>query len=194
MAKKRVILTRQNGIRPYRRVFVIATEGQKTEPQYFRMFNSREATIMIKCLQRDTHSSPQELLKKIKRFIKENGLKKEDEAWIVVDKDNWNPEQLNFLFGWSNEDPRYGLAVSNPMFEYWLVLHFEEGNNIKTKDECLNRLKKYIPDYKKNCLNSYLFYPYVNLAIERAKKRHIDKEKWPKNAGTTVYKIAEKLL
>ena len=44
MARRRTF-HRPEGQRRYRRLFVIATEGAQTEPRYFAMFNSDQATI-----------------------------------------------------------------------------------------------------------------------------------------------------
>ena len=33
-----------------------------------------------------------------------------DEAWLVVDKDNWTEDQLNQLLAWSNESEHHRLV------------------------------------------------------------------------------------
>lgn len=57
--------------------------------------------------------------------LESEGLKSSDEAWLVVDKDQWTEEQLRQLHQWSLQQANYGFALSNPKFEYWLLLHFE---------------------------------------------------------------------
>ncbi len=43
------------------------------------------------------------------------------------------------------------ICVTMPSFEYWFLLHFENYKNLlKTCDDTIKRLKKYIPDYSKN--------------------------------------------
>jgi len=56
-----------------------------------------------------------------------------------VDANSWPEDQLLELHGWSTEDSRYGLAVSNPKFEFWLLLHFEDGNGAATSARALLR-------------------------------------------------------
>ena len=61
--------------------------------------------------------------------IKRGEVQPCDEAWIVIDRDEWTEEQLARLHQWSNERTNHGFALSNPNFEYWLILHFEDGDN-----------------------------------------------------------------
>ena len=43
-------LRRETGQRRYRRLFVLAVEGRKTEPQYFQMLGSVVATVLVKII------------------------------------------------------------------------------------------------------------------------------------------------
>jgi hypothetical protein len=58
-------------------------------------------------------------------------------------------DKLQKLFEWSQRKENYGFALSNPNFEYWLLLHFEEGSKIAHGADCLERLKKYLLGYNK---------------------------------------------
>jgi len=57
------------------------------------------------------------------------------EAWLVIDKDDNNDEKLRKVYEWSQSKDNYGLALSNPKFEYWLLLHFEEGKGVQNSPE-----------------------------------------------------------
>jgi hypothetical protein len=74
-------------------------------------------------------------------YLRQESLKKSDEAWLVVDKDQWSNEQLEQLLRWAQGSDNYGFALSNPKFEYWLLLHFEDGEGISSSRACLERLK-----------------------------------------------------
>src|SRR5688572_19331781 len=118
MVSKRRIFERPLGERRYKKLFVIAAEGIKTETQYFEIFNkSDEHIIKIKCLKGNFQSSPFQVLKRMKNYLNMEGLKKTDEAWIVIDMDEWSNEQITQIYEWSKSKENYGLAVSNPMFE-----------------------------------------------------------------------------
>lgn len=60
------------------------------------------------------------------------GLRPSDEACIVAEGDHWTDEQMNALFHWSKNGQNRGVAVSNPCFEFWLLLHFEDGHGVAT--------------------------------------------------------------
>ena len=130
---------RQLGERRYRRLFVISVEGLATEPRYFAIFNDLDLVIHVDCLKGKNESSPLHVLQRMKKFLKETKLSASDEAWLVVDKDQWTDVQLTKLHAWSQERDNYGFALSNPKFEYWLLLHFEDGANISKL--CMSVLK-----------------------------------------------------
>jgi hypothetical protein len=129
-------------------------------------------------------------------YLLREGLKASDEAWLVVDKDNWSDQQLNQLSDWTTEASNRSLAVSNPKFEYWLLLHFEEGTKIGSKRECTDRLKTYLPDYDKSIDRSKFSFNMIRLAVERAKRRDNPPcALWPITlGGTTVYRLVESVL
>ena len=183
------------GIRRYRRMFVLATEGARTEPLYFLIFNSRDTAVHMKHLKGRSQNAPVQVLRRMKDYLHDNRLVDEDEAWLVVDRDQWREDQLLQLHTWCQTDPQYGLAVSNPEFEYWLLLHFEDGTGIENSRQCTERLKRHLPHYSKAHLEAEKLQPRIGEAIERAKQRDnppcID---WPRNTGTTVCRLVEKLM
>jgi hypothetical protein len=150
MASKNRLKQRPLGKQRYKKLFILSTEGTKTE--YFsiiqRIFDTQQVSIKIECIN-GNKSAPKHVLKKMKRRLEIDPLKEEDEAWLVVDKDDWLEKDLNLLHKWSQEKENYGLAVSNPKFEYWLLLHFEDGTQIKSSQDCSDRLKKHIQNYDK---------------------------------------------
>ena len=183
------------GNRNYRPVFIIATEGSVTEPSYFEKFKRHEVVIDIVDSGQD--SSPSGVLKSLKKHLKNRPLDKGEEAWIVIDRDFWPSEQIEEVYkALSRMSPRglYHLALSNPKFEFWILLHFEDGNGVSADTNCDQKLKKYLPGYKKDlsCWNPTL--NDLRLAIERAKRMDKEECDWPKKRGTTVYRLVEKLI
>lgn len=184
-------LQRPLGKRRYRKLFIIATEGSKTEPQYFTKFNNTETTVQVKCLKFRNDSSPAGVLKRAKSYVK-GRLEKTDELWLVVDKDQWTDQQLNTLFKWTSTSSNYNLAVSNPMFEYWLLLHFEKGSRI-TANNLRSRLTRYLPNYAKADIEFEKLRPGIHDAVRRAKQKDTPPcDKWPISNGSTVYRLVEK--
>ena len=193
MGGKRRCFQRPIGNIRYRKLFVIATEGSKTEPEYFSALNSRIAAIRVKCLKNKHDSSPDKVLRKIRDYIQQENLKASDEAWVVVDRDQWPSALLDQLFAWSQEKKNYGLGLSNPNFEYWLLLHFEEGKGVSSSNECKERLQRYLAGYNKGISPGKITPDTIHEAIRRAKQRDNHKA-WPDNNGTTVYRLVQNII
>ena len=171
-----------------------ATEGMKTEPQYFAIFKSREPIVKVKCLEGKTKSSPTQVLQRMNAYLREELLKEYDEAWLVVDKDSWTDDQLAQLYQWSQKRENYGFALSNPKFELWLLLHFEEPTGV-TFTNCIERLNRYWPNYDKGIDVRKITLDHISEAIRRAKQRDNPPcSDWPRTIGSTVYKLVEKIL
>lgn len=193
---KRRTFTRPIGQRRYRKLFVIAVEGAKTEPQYFALFNDNHSVIRVNCIKGKSDSSPPQILKRMLDYLKQAELKPSDEAWLVVDKDQWTDVQLQQLHTWSLKGENYGFALSNPKFEFWLLLHFEDGKGVANSRECTERLQKYLPDYDKSINVRKISQDMIDAAIQRAKQRDTPHcEDWPRTVGmTTVYRLVENIL
>lgn len=196
MAAQRRKFQRPLGERRYKKLFLIAAEGIKTEPIYFSIFSDDKSIVQVSCLKGRSDSSPPQVLKRMTDHLLSEGLKSSDEAWLVVDKDQWTDEQLTQLHQWASHQDNYGFALSNPKFEYWLLLHFEEGTGIGSSRDCSERLKRWIPDYDKGFDTRKISQLQIEDAIRRAKRRdHPPCDDWPKNLGqTTVYRLIENIL
>jgi hypothetical protein len=196
MSRTRRNFTRSYGDRTYRKLFVIATEGTNTERQYFELFNHLDAIIHVKCLPTKQSDSPTSLLKKMDLHLRTEELKSTDEAWLVIDRDHWLEIHLDRLVEWSRTHTNRHLALSNPKFEYWLLLHFDEGNHVKSSSDVMIRLKRHLPAYDKSIEPAWFTVERVKQAIVNAKKRDSPPcADWPRNQGcTTVYRLVEQLL
>ena len=128
--------------------------------------------------------------------LRQENLLASDEAWLVVDKDHWQDRDLEQLHKWSQGAENYGFALSNPRFEYWLLLHFEDGTRIGSSRECSARLKRHLPDYDKNIDTRKIKPEMIEDAIRRARVRDNPPcADWPRQFGsTTVYKLVENIL
>lgn len=187
--------SRPLGERRYRKIFILAVEGIKTEPQYFAIFNDQNSVIRVNCLKGRHDSSPPRVLARMEKHLKKERLKKSDEAWLVVDKDQWTHEQLSQLHQWSQHANIYGFALSNPKFEFWLLLHFDDGGGVSSSQICSQKLKRYLPDYDKRIDIRKISDSMITDAIRRAKQRDNPPcNDWPRTTGTTVYKLIENIL
>jgi hypothetical protein len=195
MSRGRRRFNRPTGTRRIRKLILIATEGRVTEPGYFTLLNQMNPeNLTVKCIC-GKKSTPNHVLKRIVEVLESERLKRDDEAWIVVDKDDWSDEELQRLVDWSARRTNYHLAVSNPMFEYWLLLHFEDGSGVSTANQCYDRLKRYLTTYRKHIRSNDITRDQVDDAIRRAEARdRPPTSDWPRNLGTTVYRLAKSIL
>ena len=195
MARDRARFRRAIGQRRYRKIFVIATEGIKTEPSYFAIFEDN-SVIHVRCVKRTRGSSPAQVLRDMERHLERQQIAKTDEAWLVVDKDQWTDAQLAELHQWSQGEDNRGFALSNPRFEYWLLLHFEAGAGISSSRECSRRLRRHLPNYDKSVDRRKFTRDKIVKAVERAKARDSPPcRDWPREPWrTTVYRLVGNIL
>lgn len=189
-------LKRRVASRRYRKLFIIATEGTVTEKDYFLLLDEIHANIRVATVKGDNKSTPQDVLSRMEAYLLDQEFEKEDEAWLVVDQDAWDDKELMVLYKWTQDGGNRGLALSNPKFEYWLLLHFEEGTGLKSTRDCGARLKRHLPDYRKRVDKSKFNRENIVLATERARKRDKPRCKdWPRQFGqTTVYRLVQRIL
>ena len=196
MPNRRRGFKRPIGKRRYRKLFLVAVEGAVTEPQYFAMLSGQQSTVHVECLKERHGTSPPHVLDRMKNRLAQKNIKDSDEAWLVMDKDNWTDSQLLKLWTWACAAVNRGFALSNPNFEYWLLLHFDDGSGIKSSRDCSERLKRYLPDYNKGIDISKFTRQSIDKAITRAKSKDNPPCKdWPRKIGlTTVYKLVERII
>lgn len=93
MALPRRTFTCLIGERRYRKLFILSVEGIKIEHLYYARFNNKNSVVRLKCLKGKHVSSPSHVLARMEKYLKDEGLKASDEAWLVVDKDQWTDKQ-----------------------------------------------------------------------------------------------------
>ena len=186
---------------------IVVTEGSKTEPEYLKelkKFNLDGKSLKVRIFP-GKGGNIKELIEKMKYIIATRfELKPGDEAWIVVDDDERDSKTISKLLDWQKTDPMLNkLAGSNPLFEYWLLLHFENGNAVIGKEDCVSRLVSHLKTelkdrkfrYKKEFPKKLITLDRIKDAFERAKERDkVAIDKWPELRNTRVYKLVETIL
>ena len=196
MAKiKRTKLLDREHDRRDAKLFIVATEGKETEKQYFRMFNSTRIKVEILATTEDGKSSPEYVLERLDIFKKQYDLNEDDMLWLVFDVDRWRDKKLSDVCSQARQRG-YNLAISNPCFEVWLTLHFEDINTEdRTCDNFKARLRTILGSYNGSNLNISAYKPNTKDAVNRAKNLHSSsQQKWPPTLGTHVYRLVEILL
>lgn len=180
-------------------LIIIASEDTHAVDQYFSRFKPERVQFIV-LPTKDGHSSPMDVMKRIDKFKEENATVENDQFWLCIDQDDWANDNhianlTQVLAHCRNKG--YQIALSNPCFEFWLLLHFEDSSfssGVKCADVAA-RFKVVVNGYNKaKCCGHLPFTAaMVHKAVERAKG--LDK---PEPIASTplsrVYLILEELL
>ena len=197
-------------------VYVISIAGEgKTEEQYFDGIKDLNTNSVVKVErlekedEADTKSHPKhvlDLLNERKKRWEEYGIDP-NELWMVVDRDKQSvsEEQLTEIIEECCKN-RYNLALSNPTFEFWLLLHLKDIKEYDEKklleNKKINRSRRFIEKELSILLNGYnkknLKFEKsksdIKAAIERAKKLPTDNKALSHQLGTSVCLLVEKIV
>jgi RloB-like protein len=185
--------------RPYNhrdaKLFVIATEGEETEQQYFNMFHSTRIKIVSLPTGRDGKSAPTYVLSRLDEFKEIYDFGDEDEFWLVLDVDRWGARNLSTVCREATQKG-YQLAISNPCFEIWLCLHFQTLDPYdKTCKDFKLRLKKILGGYNSSNLDLENYRIHVEEALKRATSLTNKKQEyWPSTLGTHVGQLVKAIM
>lgn len=197
MAKrKNDSLRRKAGTREYRNVCWVSAEGQ-TEKDYLSMSVFKGADVSVR-FPKDIHPdrrNPRQVLKRFQKAMRTEDFRKGDEAWIVVDVDTWDNSEFAELLAWAESDPRHRLAISNPKFELFLVMHYERGKGCTTPQKVDSSLRKSWPRYAKRIPVTQFTLDQVRTAIENARaKRAGCREAIPALGMTDAHLLVGRLI
>lgn len=125
--------------RSTRPTFLIVTNGEVTEKQYFEHFRRLVPSLQIKTIK---GASPKEVVKKANQFSRE--AKREGaqyaKVWAVFDLDNFG-EEIKDL---KQLRQSCVLITSIPCFEVWLIWHFEDMGGAPEPKQVQGRWEKVI--------------------------------------------------
>jgi hypothetical protein len=173
---------------------IIATEGEKTEKQYFDIFENTRIQVRVISTE-DGLSSPEHVFERLKEFHEQYELNDDDELWLMIDVDRWGNQKLSQISS-ATRQKGFSLAISNPCFEVWLLLHLVDV--IPINSTCNNvkaRLRRELGSYNPSNLDIGVYRPFVGEAVRRARNlRQLPNERWPRLFGSHVYKVVESLL
>jgi|GEM_PF-693935 len=208
---------------------LIVAEGDKTERHYFtkfeagykKRFDKKNLHVRFVDRKSSAHSDPKSVYETLKNICEKSEgiyeLKKYDELWLVIDTDDYEKRRniISDLIKKCEDEPLYHLALSNPCFEIWEMLHFTDldadvRGYVKNHSES-SSIKDYIKSFPirqrpKKCKfllalihgNRQPLYEnmieHIREAIPRAKKLMACAPPDKDNICTDVYKLMEKLI
>ena len=177
---------------------IISTEGRVTEPAYFEMIKSKlelNTLIEIDIIEKESNcSSPECVLTDLNIYVesKYSFSKENDTLWLVLDLEHSEKnrdkviqiqnevEELN-----SKVKGEYRLALTNPNFEFWLLLHFANIKQYNITELFENRMiesKQGNRKFLEKCLDNLDIFKYskkerfVNIVMDSiVTKENIDK-------------------
>ncbi len=170
-----------------RKIVLIVCEGKETEPQYFNglRVDCKNPRVTIKIA--NEHGVPRTIVEIAKTHKHQFDY---DSVWCVFDVDEHPniPDARQMA-----RDNGIKLAISNPCFELWLLLHFTEPPGCHDRKMIKRRLKGYIEGYDKK-VDFGMLKPGLEDALRRAKR--LDKQagdlgKPDCNPTTGVYRLVE---
>ncbi len=182
---------RKRGFRTPKKVLVIVCEGKKTEPIYFRSIRNklRIPTLSVKVI--PDQGAPISI---VERAIQEKSYISEgDDVWCVFDVERLgtNPTFADAIS--RAHGAKINLAITNPAFEYWFLLHFEcTDRPFMDANHVIDQLHEYLPNYQKNIDVYEDIKDNTKTAIENAvklRKRSVDSWREFPNPSTRVDKL-----
>ncbi|MFD5556841.1 RloB family protein [Streptomyces sp. NPDC127068] len=148
MARRGKPLTRSGSSRPEQRRFLIYCEGERTEKEYFNGLRRELKALPVTICIGGTHGEPKSLVLAAVRH-KERAARSAadrytayDEVWCVVDVEA--PRQhpsLDEALALARQS-RIKVALTNPCFELWLLLHFADVSAYRTSAEVQRAAEK----------------------------------------------------
>ncbi len=194
----RPLKRRRPYIEPRKRILIVC-EGKKTEPSYFDGLRTLERARTVDIEIDNTGGVPKTLVERAtakKRESRKNTRRggdpnlQYDEIWCVFDVDE-HPKLAEAKK--QAKDNEIKLAISNPCFELWLILHFRDQRASIDRHPLQSACRLCMPDYVKS-VNFNELKSRVDDAVQRA----IQLEEWQKgrdnmgqNPSTSVHELVQ---
>lgn len=199
---------RRKEVRDYRRKppsreprfrILVVCEGAVTERGYLKAFQHKVKSRRVHVELPDEPGVPLTVVKTAIRRSQEADLDAQrakddnlrfDAVWGVVDVDQ-HPDLAQAIE--LARSSGIALAISNPCFELWALLHFEEQHAHIERHVAASRLRRHCKDYEKALPCDDLLPNYAT-AVERAKQlseEALHHEEPGRNPTTDVYLLTE---
>lgn len=177
-------------------LIVIASEDTYAVKRYFSSFRPRRVQFRLLPTE-EGRSSPQAILDRLDAYRNEFQIGGEDELWYCGDTDHWmtgnHLPNLNRVLSHCHQQG-YLVALSNPCFELWLLLHFENAPDPPANCTAIcDRLRVVAGGYSKaNGCVAEISERHVRQAITRAEAAS-HAAGVPNSLTTQVYRIVKSM-
>jgi hypothetical protein len=186
---------------PKRRILIVC-EGRETEPGYFKALRDHARNRLVHVQIAKETGVPLTVVQIAIRLRNEALVESKaqrdenlrfDDVWGVFDVDD-HPGLKQALALAKAENIE--VAMSNPCFELWALLHFQEQNAHLSRQKARAKLQVHLPGYDKK-LNFNRLKPHHEEAMKRAERlwsAALRDEQPDRNPTTGVYRLAGSIV
>ncbi|HET7461356.1 MAG TPA: RloB family protein [Longimicrobium sp.] len=182
-------------------LMLVVCEGQVTEPQYFDGFRHVHGASTVRVVVKSPGGDPRALVERAVALRAEAAAQARrsrdpnlayDEVWCVFDVDEHARADAARLLA---EREAVHLAVSNPCFELWLLLHLADHAAHVTAAQAGRLLRKHLPGYDKHLRFDDFAAGYADAArrAESLGRRLAGAGRADGNPSTGVYRLTERI-
>ena len=190
-----------NTVKP-QKLLLIVSEGEVTEVDYFDGLIVYAKNPLVRIQSIGLGSQTLRLVPRAKEVfttiqataaIEENTDLIPDKVWCVFDKDDKTDIGEALIMAAANN---FSVAFSNPNFEVWLLMHFDNPPGAQHREQIRKLLCKHVPGYKKHVDFEDYVAGYQNV-VQRAvaiEKRPDDEEQWQRNPSSGVFHLTREIV
>lgn len=193
MPRREPTRTRRPAVRDPRRTILIVVGADKTEVAYLKGLRNalKAATVALTITAKP--GAPDQLV----AYARDNCARDDfDEVWCVTDVDHYEREGGKVTAAVAMAATAgINLAVSNPCFELWLLLHHDGCSGYCANCEVVaKKLKATLATYDKTNLRYQDFADQRDVAMKRARRLDPTGKDHGRNPSTNVWSLVEAIL
>lgn len=181
-------LSRVEGLREARKRLLVVCGARVTESTYLRGLKTHSANPAVALRVMERPCAPSQLIAYTADF-RDQSKEDFDEAWCVFDIDEFRdvPRAVSDALRQDVE-----VAISNPCFELWLLLHFADHcAYAESYAKVLPHLARHLPRYDKTRIDFRHFADSWRDAVRRAKALAPEGKEHEVNPSSGVWRLAE---
>lgn len=174
----------------------MVTEGTSTEPMYLTLFwrihGSEQSVLHPIPLGQDPRRVVERAVLEREKSLRDPDAEF-DSYWAMFDRDDHTRYQEAVQLA---EGKKIHIAISNPSFELWAILHYELQDGPTTREECQRKLRTWFPGFqhgKRFTDEAAIEHQYIE-AVNRALTllaRRLEERTPLGNPSTTVHELTE---
>ncbi|MEX1041366.1 MAG: RloB family protein [Pirellulaceae bacterium] len=183
---------RRTPVQERKRLILVVTEGKVTEPAYLYSFQKKIGRSAITLDVRGIGGAPRTIVENAVALKQELLEDPGDQVWAVFDTDDHANLANSIQMA---RDNGIHVALSNPCFELWLLLHFQDSPGMQHRDKITAMVRQHVPGYRKSIRFDQCQAGYdeaVRRAARLYEQAELDVEPY-RNPVTGVHLLTEEL-